>query len=217
MQKETWLKLLSQYRAIAVIRSPDLTLGIHMATAVAQGGMNLLEITWNSDEPAQLLRELKTRLSHCVIGVGTILTLKQLEEAIASGAQFCFSPHYDPQLLQLSQEAQIPLIPGALSPTEILKAWHDGASSVKVFPVDAMGGVKYIQSLQGPLDGIPLIPTGGVTLENAATFIKSGAIAVGLAKELFPQALVVTKNWQAIALRTQLLCDTLKPLSVKIN
>lgn len=209
METENWLKLLRQQRAIAVIRSSDLSLGINMATAVAKGGISIVEVTWNSSEPAQLVRELKIKLTDCVIGVGTILNVAQLEEAIAAGAEFCFSPHYDPQIQTSGQQANLAMIPGALSPTEIIQAWENGASSVKVFPVEAMGGPKYIQSLQGPLRGIPLIPTGGVTLDNAATFIESGAIAVGLARELFPKSLIVAEDWQGITERTQHLCQSL--------
>ncbi|EAW46460.1 keto-hydroxyglutarate-aldolase/keto-deoxy-phosphogluconate aldolase, partial [Nodularia spumigena CCY9414] len=86
-----------------------------------------------------------------------------------------------------------------MTPTEIVNAWNQGASCVKVFPVQAVGGVNYIKSLQGPLGEIPLIPTGGVTLENAPEFIQAGAIAVGLSGQLFPERLVREGNWQAIA------------------
>jgi len=205
LKKETWLELLKQQRAIAVIRAIDFTMGMKMATAVAKGGINLIEITWNSYQPARLVRELTQELTNCVIGVGTILTVVELEQAIEAGAQFCFSPHYDQQLLTMGIAADIPMIPGALSPTEIVTAWHNGASSVKVFPVEAMGGVKYIKTLQGPLKTIPLIPTGGVTLTNAKDYIKNGAIAVGLARELFPEHLVIAEKWQEITNRTELM------------
>jgi 2-dehydro-3-deoxyphosphogluconate aldolase/(4S)-4-hydroxy-2-oxoglutarate aldolase len=209
LKQETWLNLLTKYRIIAVIRTPNLTTGIKMATAVAEGGIKLIEITWNSYQPTQLVKELKRELNDCVIGVGTILNIAELEEAIAVGAEFCFSPHYNPQLQQKGIEANLIMIPGALSPTEILQAWQNGASSVKVFPVEAMGGPKYIQSLQGPLGHIPLIPTGGVTLANASDYLKSGAIAVGLARELFPSHLVSSENWLEITQRTHKFCQSL--------
>lgn len=208
MKKEAWLKLLQQQRVIAVIRSGDLATGIQMATAVSQGGLKLIEITWNSAQPAQLVQELKTRLTDCVIGVGTILTPYQLEEAIASGAEFCFSPHYQPELLSMGITANLAMIPGALTPTEIINAWQNGASSVKVFPVAAVGGITYIQSLQVPLAGIPLIPTGGVTLANAHTYLNSGAIAVGIARDLFPPELILTQSWQKIRARTDHFCQS---------
>lgn len=199
MCKQRWLDLLRKYRAIAVIRSPDLKLGMQLAQAVAQGGMGLIEITWNSDRPADLIALLHQQLPHCTIGAGTLLTSEQAQEAIACGAEFLFSPHTHPTLIEQAIQANIPIIPGALTPTEIVTAWQTGASSVKVFPIQAVGGSDYVKSLQGPLGHIPLIPTGGVTLDNAPDLIKAGAIAVGLSSQLFPPSLVKAKNWPAIA------------------
>ncbi len=207
---EVWRQLLQQYRAIAVIRSPDINLGLAMAKAVAAGGMHLIEITWNSQQPGELIRQLRSELPDCTIGTGTILTAEQLEKAIASGSQFCFTPHVNPQLIQAATAADIPMIPGALSPTEIVNAWQAGASCVKVFPIGAVGGVSYIKSLQNPLGQIPLIPTGGVTLKNAPQFIEAGAIAVGLAGELFPQSLIAAKDWQSITQLAQTLQQKLR-------
>jgi 2-dehydro-3-deoxyphosphogluconate aldolase/(4S)-4-hydroxy-2-oxoglutarate aldolase len=96
-------------------------------------------------------------------------------------------------------------VPGALTPTEIVTAWDSGATCVKVFPIEAVGGANYIKSLQGPLGHIPLIPTGGVTLENAKEFIKAGAIAVGLSGDLFPKPLIAAQDWDAIAQRAKTL------------
>ena len=96
-----------------------------------------------------------------------------------------------------------------LSPTEIVTAYSRGASALKVFPVSAMGGAKYIKSLQAPLEGIPLIPTGGITLDNAAEMIKAGAVAVGLSSSLFPASVIKTGNWQKIADRSQQLLSKL--------
>ena len=199
MFNDSWLKLLQQNRAIAVIRADKIELGCQMARAVAVGGMQLIEITWNSDRPAELISQLRSELPACTIGTGTILTLEQLQLAIASGVQFLFTPHVDPVLIRAAVERGIPIVPGALSPTEIVTAWMAGANCVKVFPVQALGGVRYIKSLQAPLGNIPLIPTGGVTLENAKEFIDAGAIAVGLSGQLFPSALIKTGNWEAIA------------------
>ncbi len=201
-----WLQLLQKYRAIAVIRSPQLKLGLAMAKAVAQGGMGLIEVTWNSHRAAELISQLRSQLPSCTIGTGTILSIDQLREAIACGGQFFFSPHVNQELIQAAvAEYNVPIVPGALSPTEIATAWQAGASCVKVFPIQAVGGANYIKSLQGPLGQIPLIPTGGVTLENAKAFLEAGAIAVGLSGQLFPEQLVKARDWKAIALRAETL------------
>ena len=169
-----------------------------MAHAVAQGGMQLIEIGWNSDQASTLVSDLRSELPACQIGVGTILTVKQLRQAIAAGAQFCFTPHVDLELIRVAYKEGIPIVPGALSPTEVVRAWQAGASSVKIFPVQAVGGVNYVRSLQGPLGQVPVIPTGGVTIDNAREYISEGAIAVGLSSYLFPQRAVETGNWAAI-------------------
>ncbi|QMS91041.1 bifunctional 4-hydroxy-2-oxoglutarate aldolase/2-dehydro-3-deoxy-phosphogluconate aldolase [Nostoc edaphicum CCNP1411] len=199
MPNQVWLSQLQKHRAIAVIRAPKIELGQQMAMAVASGGMQLIEITWNSDRAGELISQLRSELPACIIGTGTLFNVQQLQEAIASGAQFLFTPHVDPAMIQAAVEKNVPIIPGALTPTEIVTAWSQGASCVKVFPVQAVGGAEYIKSLQGPLRQIPLIPTGGVTLENAKEFLQAGAIAVGLSGELFPQKLVTERNWEAIA------------------
>ncbi|MDJ0662215.1 MAG: bifunctional 4-hydroxy-2-oxoglutarate aldolase/2-dehydro-3-deoxy-phosphogluconate aldolase [Crocosphaera sp.] len=195
---QSWRKLLKQNRAIAVIRTDDPKQGVNMAKAVAAGGMNIIEITWNSHNPAEIIQQLKQELPHCTIGTGTILTLEELETAIAAGIQFCFTPHVNQTLIKTAIDQEIPIIPGALSPTEIITAWQAGASCVKVFPVQAIGGIAYIRGLQGPLGSIPLIPTGGVTLDNAAYFIEAGAIAVGLSSQLFPHHALDNQQWDVI-------------------
>ena len=210
MSNQVWLSQLKIHRAIAVIRAPKMVWGEQMAIAVASGGMQLIEITWNSDHAPELISQLRAKLPNCMIGTGTLFNVQQLEDAIACGAQFLFSPHTDPEMIQAAVAKNIPIIPGALTPTEIITAWNYGASCVKVFPVQSVGGTSYIKSLQGLLGHIPLIPTGGVTLENAKDFLQVGAVAVGLSSELFPQASVLQKNWQAISQQAKTLMQRLQ-------
>jgi 2-dehydro-3-deoxyphosphogluconate aldolase / (4S)-4-hydroxy-2-oxoglutarate aldolase len=207
-----WLKVLRQHRAIAVIRTDDIALGLAMAKAVAAGGGRLIEVTWNSDRPAALVETLRAELPHCIIGCGTLLNLSDLQTAIAAGVQFGFTPHVDEDMIRYGQKRGLPMHPGALSPTEIVAAWNAGASAVKVFPVGAMGGADYIRSLQGPLGQIPLIPTGGVTLRNAEAFIRAGAIAIGLAGDLFEKEAIAQRDWQAITAKMRLLVKTLQAI-----
>ncbi len=203
MSDQTWLSKLKQHKAIAVVRTPKMYWGEQMAMAVASAGMQLIEITWDSDRARDLISKLRVNLPHCLIGTGTLFNVQQLQEAIAAGAQFLFTPHTDVEMIKMAVFKNVPIIPGALTPTEIITAWHQGASSVKVFPVQAMGGVNYIKSLQGPLGHIPLIPTGGVTIDNALGFLQGGAIAVGLSGELFPKQWVLTENWSAISTQSK--------------
>lgn len=205
-----WQRSLQQHRAIAIVRSPNLKIGLAMAKAVAEGGMSLIEVAWNSIEPEILIARLKSELPDCTIGAGTILHREDLERAIAAGARFLFSPYFDLEMIQIAVNAyQIPLVPGALSPSEIVTAWRSGASAIKVFPVAAVGGSSYIKHICQPLGQIPLIPTGGVTTDNAREYLSAGAIAVGLSTQLFPPQLVTEENWEAISARVKILVDRL--------
>lgn len=209
ISSQNWLSLLQKNKVIAVIRSRDRDLALQMAIAVAKGGVKLIEITWNSDRACDVISQLRTELLDCTIGTGTLLNLEQQNQAIASGAQFLFTPHTDIAMIKAAEKKAIPIIPGALSPTEIVSAWNAGASCVKVFPVQAVGGASYIKSLQAPLGHIPIIPTGGVTVDNAKEFLLAGAIAIGLSRELFPQQLVEKGDWSAIANRCKTLLQQL--------
>jgi 2-dehydro-3-deoxyphosphogluconate aldolase/(4S)-4-hydroxy-2-oxoglutarate aldolase len=203
-----WLDILRHHRAIAVIRAANLETGLAMAKAVVQGGCRLLEVIWQH-QPIPLIKALRTEFPDCWVGAGTILTVTDLEEAIAAGIQFGFSPHTDPALIYRARDYNLPYHPGALSPTEIQRAWSSGATGVKIFPVEAMGGSNYIRQLQGPLGHVPLIPTGGVNLENAKEFIAAGAIAVGLSGNLFPKEAIAQGDWTQITQHMNYLMQSL--------
>lgn len=208
MEKD-WISLLKQQKAIAVIRVAEVEAGVEMAKAVAAGGMRLIEITWNSSQPAKLIHQLRAELPTCLIGAGTLLTLDDVQTAIDTGADFLFTPHTQPSLIQAALQQQIPIVPGALTPSEILAAWQAGASCVKVFPIQAVGGADYLRHLQAPLGEIPLIPTGGVTLANARSLIDAGAVAVGLGGELFPKPAIANQDWGQIRQRAMQLRQAL--------
>lgn len=207
---EDWLKFVKQERIIAVIRSTDLHTGRKMAQAAAAGGIKLIEITANSDRPWELIELLRAELPDCSIGTGTVLTKSDALNAIACGAEYIFTPHLDLSLVDAATTAEIPIIPGALTPTEIITAWQAGATAVKVFPIQFMGGASYLQVLQGPIAQIPLIPTGGVTIDNAPDFLAAGAVAVGLAGSLFPSAEIAQENWESMRDRSSNLVMRIK-------
>ena len=200
---DNWLKLVKQERVIAVMRSTQLQSGIQMAQAVAAGGIKLIEITANSDRPWELIEILRAELPDCSIGTGTVLSLADVRNARSCGAAYIFTPHVDLDLIRAATTAEMPIVSGALTPTEIITAWQAGATAVKVFPIQAVGGVDYLKVLQGPIGHIPLIPTGGVTVTNAPDYLAAGAVAVGLSGALFPQAEIDRADWQSIRLRAR--------------
>jgi 2-dehydro-3-deoxyphosphogluconate aldolase / (4S)-4-hydroxy-2-oxoglutarate aldolase len=193
-----WLEFVRSHQIIAVIRATDWRIGRKMAQAVADGGIKLIEITTNSDRPWELIAQLRAELPYCSIGVGTVLSLADVRNAISCGAEYIFTPHVDRDLIAAATKAGIPIVPGALSPTEIITAWHSGATAIKVFPIQAVGGASYLKVLQGPIGHIPLIPTGGVTIANAGDLLAAGAVAVGLAGALFPPAEIARSDWDII-------------------
>ena len=208
---ESWWQLLQQQKAIAIIRCGDRTLAYKMAQAAASGGIKLIEITWNSEDPDKLITQLRNELPECSIGAGTILNLHQLQSAVAAGAQFAFAPNFNPRLLNTCQSRyKIPFIPGVYTPTEVVNAWQQGAKAVKIFPIKSLGGASYIKCLQAPLGHIPLIPTGGITVENAPAMIDAGAIAVGISSDLFPQRAIAIQDWSEITSRAKHLLAKLK-------
>ncbi|MGB3294102.1 MAG: bifunctional 4-hydroxy-2-oxoglutarate aldolase/2-dehydro-3-deoxy-phosphogluconate aldolase [Phormidesmis sp.] len=204
-----WLALLERHRAIAVIRTGRVELALAMAQAAAAGGVALIEIAWNSSQPTEMIGVIQQALPHCVVGVGTVLSGADLKGAIAANAQFCFTPHTDCELIYQAQAHRLPISVGAMTPTEIIAAWRAGATSVKVFPISALGNGAYIRSLLGPLGPIPLVPTGGVTVDSAPELIAAGAIAVGLSTAIFPPADVDRGNWAAVTARSRHLLSQL--------
>ena len=198
-----WLTLLKQHRVIAVIRTSSVELAIAMAQACAAGGVGLIEIAWNSSQPAEMMGAIQQALPHCVVGVGTVLSIADLEGAIRANAQFCFTPHTDCELINRAQAHRLPIIPGAMTPTEIVTAWQAGATSVKVFPISALGNAAYIRGVLAPLGAIPLVPTGGVTADSAPELIEAGAAAVGLSTAIFPKQEVDDGNWAAVEARSR--------------
>jgi 2-dehydro-3-deoxyphosphogluconate aldolase / (4S)-4-hydroxy-2-oxoglutarate aldolase len=154
-----------------------------IADGLVAGGVGAFELTLNDPEGAAL-EAIAAVARHAaggplVVGAGTVLTTEAAERAVEAGARFLVMPHTDPVLIAWAAKRGIPVFPGALSPTEVLAAWRAGAAAVKLFPA-SVTGPNAVRELRGPFPDIPLIPTGGVTAESAAAFVRAGAIAVGI-------------------------------------
>jgi 2-dehydro-3-deoxyphosphogluconate aldolase / (4S)-4-hydroxy-2-oxoglutarate aldolase len=167
--------------AIARNLTEDAVRGV--ADGLLRGGVRAFELTLNEPED-QALVALRAATRHAQgtaleIGAGTVLTIEAAERAADAGATFLVSPHVDPQLIEWAAERDVPFIPGAFTPTEILAAWRAGAPAVKLFPA-SVASAAFVRELRGPFPHIPLLPTGGVTVDTAPEFIRAGAIAVGL-------------------------------------
>ena len=168
---------------VAIGRRISATAAASIAEALAAGGVRAFELTLNDPE-ADALRAIETVARHAPalgldIGAGTVLSIEAAGRAVDAGATFLVMPHIDPVLVAWAAERGIPAFPGCATPTEILAAWRSGAAAVKVFPASALGP-GFVRELRGPLPDIPLVPTGGVTLETAPAFIAAGAVAIGI-------------------------------------
>jgi 2-dehydro-3-deoxyphosphogluconate aldolase/(4S)-4-hydroxy-2-oxoglutarate aldolase len=152
-----------------------------VAAALVAGGVRAFEVTLDSPDAIAAIRELSQRYANgpLLVGAGTVLNLVSAKAAVRAGARFLVSPHTDVELVHWAADQRISIFPGAFTPSEILAAWRAGASAVKLFPASAVGPA-YVRELHGPLAEVPLIPTGGVTAENAAAFIAAGAVGVGV-------------------------------------
>ena len=168
---------------VAIARNLTADTVRNVADGLLRGGVQAFELTLNAPE-ATALETLWTAARHAdgtalEIGAGTVLTTDAAQRALDAGATFLVSPHVDPELIEWSADRGIPFIPGAFTPTEILAAWRAGASAVKLFPA-SVAGPAYVREFRGPFPHIPLLSTGGVTVDTAPDFIRAGAVAVGL-------------------------------------
>lgn len=168
---------------VAIGRHLDADTAPLVAAALAEGGIRSFELTLNEPEVAALRAiEAVARVAPDLgleIGAGTVLSIEAAERAIAAGATFLVMPHLDVELVVWAAARGIPAFPGCATPTEVLGAWRAGAAAVKVFPASVVGPA-FVRELRGPFPEIPVVPTGGVTLESAPAFIAAGAIAVGM-------------------------------------
>jgi 2-dehydro-3-deoxyphosphogluconate aldolase/(4S)-4-hydroxy-2-oxoglutarate aldolase len=184
MREET-KKTLEQAVLIPVLRAGSIQTGHALVNAMMAGGVTVVEVTMTVPNALTLLRELKQRHGDSLLlGSGTVTDAAQAEATIDAGAEFVVSPSLHLDVVAKTKELGKISIPGALTPTEVITAWRAGADYVKIFPCSAMGGASYLKSLLAPFPELKLIPTGGVTLQTAADFLKAGARALGVGTDL---------------------------------
>jgi 2-dehydro-3-deoxyphosphogluconate aldolase/(4S)-4-hydroxy-2-oxoglutarate aldolase len=189
---------------IPVIRVSSAKEAIDVADAIKEGGVTLIEITMSVQGAIDAIKELTQKYKdEIIMGAGTILDSETGRAALLAGAQFIVSPTLNLDLIQLAHRYSAVVIPGAMTPTEILTAWNAGADMVKVFPAAQFGGPEYLKALRGPLPQILLVPTGGVNLQNAGDFIKAGATALGVGGELVDKKAVKEKKFKIITENTR--------------
>lgn len=190
MNKDEIISRITSSGVIPVIRASSKEEALAVIEAIAAGGITTIEITMTVPNAIDLIASLSSTRDDLLIGAGSVLDPETARECIAAGAQFIVSPATNFDTIVYCNESEIVVMPGALTPTEIVNAWDAGADFVKVFPADSMGGAKYLRSLKAPLPDIKLIPTGGVNQSTAAEFIKAGAEAIGVGADLVDLAAI---------------------------
>src|SRR5580698_4558038 len=194
MEKVAVLKALKEIGLVPVLRAESVDKALALASAIAAGGVTVLEVTMTVPGAIQVIRQLTKARPDILIGAGTVLDAETARMCILEGAQFVVSPALNVKTIEMCHRYGVAVLPGALTPTEIVTAWEAGADVVKVFPASAMGGAKYLKSVKAPLPQVEMIPTGGVSQATAAEFLEAGAFALGVGADLVnPKAIAEGK------------------------
>ena len=181
---------LTRHRLVAILRAGDASRFADAATVLAAAGIRLIEATLTTPGAPAAITAMRSVLGdECWIGAGSVREPFDVDVAVDAGATYLITPTVNPTVLERAAALEVPVICGALTPTEIDQAWRLGAAAVKVFPVAAVGGVAYLRAVRAPMPDVPLVPTGGVHLADVEGYLSSGAIAVAAATPLLGDAL----------------------------
>lgn len=198
MSKVDTLTRMVDCGVVAVVRAPSGQMLGEVAEALLQGGVDAIEITFTVPRAYRVLEEVADRLGgKILLGAGTVLDPETARTAILAGAEFIVAPTLNIDVIQLCQRYDKAVVPGALTPTEVLTAWEAGADVVKIFPSD-LTGPRYLKALRGPLPQVRLMPTGGVNLQTAADFLRAGACALGIGGALVERKAVAAGDMARI-------------------
>ena len=198
MTRSTVCDLIRRVGIIPAIRVSTLDDAHFAADAIAGAGIPIVEITMTVPGAIDLIADLVRNDSNTAVGAGTVLDIKTAQRCIDAGAAFLTAPEFHPPIIEYAAKANVAVLPGALTPTEIVAAWRSGADFVKVFPCAQVGGSKYIQAVHTSLPQIPLVAAGGVDQQTAASFILCGATAIGIGKELIPSQAILHRQTERI-------------------
>ena len=207
-----FLEFLRDMPVVGILR--DIPRGAEEACVktAAACGLKAIEVTMNTDNAIEIMANLKqiARPYDIKVGAGTVRHFAEYQKAVIAGAQFIVTPNTRKDIIKTAASEFIPIIPGALTPTEVQKAYDMGATAVKIFPVNCVGGPEYIKALRGPFRDIPLLACGGVNAENAAAYIKAGANLLSFGGSIFNASLMKADNWTEIEKRLKTLLDAVR-------
>lgn len=197
------LAALRRTRLVAVLRGLSLSAAEPLGPALVRGGVSCMEVTVETPGALSMI-ELLSRLPGVTVGAGTVLDAESAGAAIRAGARFVVSPAFNPDVVRLCRRWGVVVVPGAMTPTEILAAAEAGADLVKLFPAGTMGA-KYVREVRGPLGHIDLMVTGGITAESASEYLAAGAAVVGVGGYLADKKLIAEGRWAEVEQRASAL------------
>jgi len=209
--KEKVMKLIYDTGLIPIIRVKTDEIAFKVADAFLEAGVNIIEVTMSVPGAVDVVKKLVDQFGDKVlIGTGTVVDGKMAREVIEAGSHFIVSPNYSRALIETAHQFSKPIIPGALTPTEIYDAYSMGADAVKVFPCGNVGGASYLKAIRGPLPQIPLVPTGGVNLETAGPMLDAGAYALGVGGAITDKKAISEGNFEVITENVRKFIDIVK-------
>lgn len=193
------IELVKEEKIVAIVRGIKQEDSLATVEALVEGGIRLIEVTMNTEGVLEIIQQWRKRFENenVYIGAGTVLDTEMAQAAIDAGAQFLVTPNLDEDVVKLAIEQEIDIIPGVMTPTEIVKAVKAGAKVVKLFPAGTLG-VKYIKEIKGPLSHVPILATGGVNLDNINEFLEQDIVGVGLGGSLVKKDMLENKNFKAL-------------------
>ncbi len=209
MNRDRVLDIILSSKVIAVVRMSDTNKLIKVTEAIKQGGIKAIEITMTTPSALEIIASMaKKKSADVLIGAGTVLGPETAVQVIHAGADFVVSPVTNFEMIRVCRRHDTLVAPGAFSPTEILAAWEKGADVVKVFPATSVGP-KYFKDIKGPLPQVRLMPTGGVSVENAREFIANGACCVAIGTALLDKKAIEAENWDILTQKAKALVESL--------
>ena len=183
---------------VAIIRASSSEELIGVVSALREGGVTCIEVTMTTPDALEVIRAAREAVGDsAAIGAGTVLDAETARAVMLAGAQFVVAPMLDLPTVEICKRYSVPVMPGAMTPTEIVRAWQAGADMVKVFPTSTLGA-KFIKDIRGPLPQIKLVPTGGVNLDTVGEFIRAGASALGVGSALVSKDAVKNRDFAGL-------------------
>lgn len=208
MTKASLLEQLLATKIIAIIRLSSSTSVFELAQALRKGGIKAIEITMGTPNALQEINKL-SQIEGVIPGVGSVVNAKTAQAAIEAGAQFVVTPVSKPEVIQMAHKYDKPILSGAMTPSEILQAYEWGADVIKLFPA-ANFGLSYFKAVKAPMPHLPIMPTGGVTVENAAEWLANGAVCLGVGSTLVNKKLIGEGDFDGITTIARAMTDAIK-------